>query len=129
MPVSCLITARNMKCGPTVFSTCLVVVAFIVNVLKIFTEVGAVGSKYRVLKSECSAQWSFYIFLTFTYSFLSGGSPYLSLDSNTGAIKLTSNINGITEDTTLDLTAVAQDHGEPRLKATGESSSSSRDAL
>ncbi|XP_075905067.1 protocadherin Fat 4-like isoform X2 [Nelusetta ayraudi] len=53
-----------------------------------------------------------------TYSFLEGGSPYLSLNSTTGVITLTSNVTDVTESTVLKLTAMAQDHGEPPLNAT-----------
>lgn len=46
----------------------------------------------------------------------------MSLDSNTGSITLTSEVTGVTEHTQLELTAMAQDHGEPPLNAKGESS-------
>ncbi|KAM8771994.1 cadherin-23-like isoform 2-T2 [Acanthopagrus schlegelii] len=53
-----------------------------------------------------------------TYSFSSGSSPYLALDSTTGAVTLTSDLADIKEDTTLVLTATAEDHGEPPLSST-----------
>ncbi|KAM3624462.1 uncharacterized protein V6R79_023812 [Siganus canaliculatus] len=53
-----------------------------------------------------------------TYSFSAGNSPHLALDSVTGAVTLTSDLAGITEDTTLELTAMAVDHGLPPLSST-----------
>nr|XP_008302668.1 PREDICTED: protocadherin Fat 4-like [Stegastes partitus] len=53
-----------------------------------------------------------------TYSFSEGSSPYLALDSKTGAVTLTSDLADLTEDTTLVLTAMAEDHGQPPLSAT-----------
>lgn len=50
----------------------------------------------------------------------------MNLDSTTGAITLTSTVTGVTEDTVLELTAMAQDHGEPPLNATGQSGGSRR---
>lgn len=52
---------------------------------------------------------------------MAGGSPYLSMDSTTEANMLTPNVSDATEDTVLDLTVAAQDHGEPSLNAIGES--------
>ncbi|XP_061078971.1 protocadherin Fat 4-like [Conger conger] len=52
-----------------------------------------------------------------TYSF-SAGWPLLSLDSKTGDITLTSDLSGVTEDTVLEVTAVAQDQGEPQRTST-----------
>lgn len=53
----------------------------------------------------------------------------MSLNSNTGAITLTSHVSDVMEDITLDLTAVARDHGKPSLNTTGESGGSSRDTV
>ncbi|XP_036950739.1 cadherin-23-like isoform X6 [Acanthopagrus latus] len=53
-----------------------------------------------------------------TYSFSAGSSPYLALDSTTGAVTLTSDLADVKEDTTLVLTATAEDHGEPPLSST-----------
>ncbi|CAJ1052822.1 cadherin-23-like [Xyrichtys novacula] len=52
------------------------------------------------------------------YSFSAGSSPYLALNSETGAVTLTSDLADITEDTTLVLTALAEDHGQPPLNST-----------
>ncbi|XP_037327747.2 protocadherin Fat 4 [Pungitius pungitius] len=52
------------------------------------------------------------------YSFSAGSSPYLALNSETGAVTLTSDLADVTEDTTLELTAVAEDHGRPPLNST-----------
>ncbi|KAM8880447.1 protein dachsous isoform 2-T2 [Spinachia spinachia] len=52
------------------------------------------------------------------YSFSAGSSPYLALDSETGAVTLTSNLTDVTEDATLVLTAMAKDHGRPPLNST-----------
>ncbi|XP_017289255.1 cadherin-23 [Kryptolebias marmoratus] len=52
------------------------------------------------------------------YSFSAGNSPYLALNSETGAVTLTSDLANVTEDTTLVLTAVATDHGSPPLNST-----------
>ncbi|XP_034400280.1 protocadherin Fat 4 [Cyclopterus lumpus] len=52
------------------------------------------------------------------YSFCEGGSPYLALNSETGAVTLTSDLAEVTEDTTLVLTAMARDHGRPPLNST-----------
>ncbi|XP_030282168.1 cadherin-23-like [Sparus aurata] len=53
-----------------------------------------------------------------TYSFTARNSPYLALDSTTGAVTLTSDLADVKEDTTLVLTAMAEDHGEPPLSST-----------
>ncbi|XP_067355538.1 protocadherin Fat 4 isoform X4 [Channa argus] len=53
-----------------------------------------------------------------TYSFSSGNSPYLDLNSESGAVTLTSDLADLTEDTTLELTAMAKDHGRPPLNST-----------
>ncbi|TKS68735.1 Protocadherin Fat 4 FAT tumor suppressor -like protein 4 [Collichthys lucidus] len=53
-----------------------------------------------------------------TYSFSTGSSPYLALNSETGAVNLTSDLADVTEDTTLVLTAMAKDHGTPPLNST-----------
>ncbi|XP_068451779.1 cadherin-23-like isoform X2 [Clinocottus analis] len=52
------------------------------------------------------------------YSFSGGSSPYLALNSETGAVTLTSDLDDLTEDITVVLTAVAQDHGLPPLSST-----------
>lgn len=43
----------------------------------------------------------------------------MALDSETGAVTLTSDLSDVKEDTTLELTATAKDHGEPPLSSTG----------
>ncbi|CAN9493180.1 unnamed protein product [Ophioblennius macclurei] len=53
-----------------------------------------------------------------TYSFSAGSSPYLALNNETGAVTLTSNLSDISKDTTLQLTAMAKDHGIPPLNST-----------
>ncbi|XP_028265862.1 protocadherin Fat 4-like [Parambassis ranga] len=53
-----------------------------------------------------------------TYSFSEGSSPYLALNSESGEVTLTSDLSDITEDTTLQLTAMAKDHGQPPLNST-----------
>ncbi|XP_041840144.1 protocadherin Fat 4 [Melanotaenia boesemani] len=53
-----------------------------------------------------------------TYSFSAGNSPYLALNSETGAVTLTSAVADITENTMLALTAMATDHGHPPLNST-----------
>ncbi|XP_074485330.1 protocadherin Fat 4 isoform X2 [Sebastes fasciatus] len=53
-----------------------------------------------------------------TYSFCEGNSPYLALNSETGAVTLTFDLANVTEDTTLVLTAMAKDHGRPPLNST-----------
>ncbi|RVE76560.1 hypothetical protein OJAV_G00009860 [Oryzias javanicus] len=53
-----------------------------------------------------------------TYSFSEGSSKYLALNSETGEVTLTSEITALTEDTTVELTAMATDHGEPPLNST-----------
>lgn len=45
----------------------------------------------------------------------------MAIDSETGAVTLTSDLADVTEDTTLDLTVLAEDHGQPPLNSTGES--------
>nr|XP_046231679.1 protein dachsous isoform X5 [Scatophagus argus] len=55
-----------------------------------------------------------------TYSFSAGSSPYLALNSETGAVTLTSDLADVTEDTTLLLTAMAKDHGQPPLNSTAQ---------
>lgn len=45
----------------------------------------------------------------------------MALNSDTGAVTLTSDLADLTDDITLVLTAMAQDHGEPRLNSTGPS--------
>lgn len=45
----------------------------------------------------------------------------MALNSETGAVTLTSDLASITEDTTLELTVMAEDHGRPPLNSTGES--------
>ncbi|XP_072240019.1 cadherin EGF LAG seven-pass G-type receptor 2 [Leuresthes tenuis] len=55
-----------------------------------------------------------------SYSFSTGNSPYLALNSETGAVTLTSDSADLTEDTTLVLTAMATDHGHPPLNSTGQ---------
>lgn len=46
-------------------------------------------------------------------------SPYLALNSSTGALSLTSDLAAITEDTDVIMTVMAEDHGVPPLSATG----------
>ncbi|XP_020495271.2 protocadherin Fat 4 [Labrus bergylta] len=53
-----------------------------------------------------------------TYSFSAGSSPYLALNSDTGAVTLTSDLADVTEDTSLVLTSMAEDHGQPPLNST-----------
>ncbi|CAK6984226.1 protocadherin Fat 4-like, partial [Scomber scombrus] len=53
-----------------------------------------------------------------TYSFYAGISPYLALNSETGEVSLTSDLANVTEDTTLHLTAMAKDNGQPPLHST-----------
>ncbi|KAK2817525.1 hypothetical protein Q5P01_025716 [Channa striata] len=53
-----------------------------------------------------------------TYSFSAGSSPYLDLNSESGAVSLASDLADLTEDTTLELTAMAEDHGRPPLNST-----------
>lgn len=43
----------------------------------------------------------------------------MALNNETGAVTLTSDLAEVTEDTTLNLMAVAEDHGRPPLNATG----------
>lgn len=50
-----------------------------------------------------------------TYSFSTGHSPYLAIDSKTGEVTLTADV---TEETTIHTTAVATDHGTPPLNTT-----------
>ncbi|KAL3066367.1 hypothetical protein OYC64_016342 [Pagothenia borchgrevinki] len=54
------------------------------------------------------------------YSFSEGSSPYLALNSETGAVTLTSDLADVTEDTTLVLTAMATDQGRPPLNSTAD---------
>ncbi|CAL8333307.1 unnamed protein product [Merluccius merluccius] len=53
-----------------------------------------------------------------TYSFSAGGHPYLSINSETGALTLASDLANVTKDTTITLTAMAQDQGQPPLNST-----------
>ncbi|KAM3622826.1 uncharacterized protein V6R79_003596 [Siganus canaliculatus] len=53
-----------------------------------------------------------------TYSFPAGLPTYLALNNETGAVTLTSDLVDITEDTTQNLTAMAEDHGQPPLSST-----------
>ncbi|XP_045903065.1 protocadherin Fat 4-like isoform X1 [Micropterus dolomieu] len=53
-----------------------------------------------------------------TYSFSAGSSPYLAVNSETGAVTLTSDLADVTEDTVLVQTAIAEDHGQPPLNST-----------
>ncbi|XP_051801959.1 cadherin EGF LAG seven-pass G-type receptor 1-like [Acanthochromis polyacanthus] len=53
-----------------------------------------------------------------TYSFSAGNSPYLALNSETGEVMLTSDLADVTEDTAVELTAMAKDHGQPPLDST-----------
>lgn len=48
----------------------------------------------------------------------------MALDSETGAVNLTSEFKNVTENTVLELTAVAEDHGRPPHSSTGESDGS-----
>ncbi|XP_034044704.1 protocadherin Fat 4-like isoform X2 [Thalassophryne amazonica] len=54
------------------------------------------------------------------YSFIAGNTPYLALDAETGAVTLTSNFTEVTKDTTLVLTAMAEDGGQPPLNSTAQ---------
>ncbi|KAF3852693.1 hypothetical protein F7725_006048 [Dissostichus mawsoni] len=54
------------------------------------------------------------------YSFSEGSSPYLALNSETGAVTLTSDLADVTEDTTLVLKAMATDQGRPPLNSTAD---------
>lgn len=47
----------------------------------------------------------------------------MALNSNTGNVTLTSEFADLTEDTTVMLTAMATDHGQPPLSSTGQSHS------
>ncbi|XP_030207359.1 protocadherin Fat 4 isoform X1 [Gadus morhua] len=53
-----------------------------------------------------------------TYSFSAGGHPFLSINSETGAVVLTSDLASVTKDTTITLTAIARDQGQPPLSST-----------
>ncbi|XP_031732532.1 fat-like cadherin-related tumor suppressor homolog [Anarrhichthys ocellatus] len=53
-----------------------------------------------------------------TYSYSAGSPRYLALNSETGALTLTSDLTDLTQDTTMVLTARAQDHGQPPLNST-----------
>ncbi|XP_028253159.1 protocadherin-1-like [Parambassis ranga] len=55
-----------------------------------------------------------------TYSFSEGNSPYLALNSESGEVTLTSDLSDITEDTTLQLTAMAKDHTHPDVGEEGQ---------
>lgn len=44
----------------------------------------------------------------------------MALNSESGEVTLTSDLSDITEDTTLQLTAMAKDHGQPPLNSTGQ---------
>lgn len=52
-------------------------------------------------------------------SFCAGGSSYVAVNAETGAVTLTSDLANVTEDTTLKLVAMAEDRGRPPLNATG----------
>ncbi|KAK1886066.1 Protocadherin Fat 4 [Dissostichus eleginoides] len=54
------------------------------------------------------------------YSFSEGSSPYLALNSETGAVTLTSNLAAVKEDTMLVLKAMATDQGRPPLNSTAD---------
>uniref|UniRef100_A0A4W5QPM1 Cadherin domain-containing protein n=1 Tax=Hucho hucho TaxID=62062 RepID=A0A4W5QPM1_9TELE len=53
-----------------------------------------------------------------TYSFSSGASPYLALNGSTGEVTVASDLSDVTEDTPLELTAMAKDSGLPPLNST-----------
>ncbi|CAL8329316.1 unnamed protein product [Lota lota] len=53
-----------------------------------------------------------------TYSFSAGGHPFLSMNSETGAVTLASDLASVTKDTTITLMAMAKDHGLPPLNST-----------
>ncbi|XP_011481165.1 protocadherin Fat 4 isoform X2 [Oryzias latipes] len=53
-----------------------------------------------------------------TYSFSKGSSKYLALNGESGEVTLTSEVSALTEDTVVELTAMATDHGEPPLNST-----------
>ena len=55
-------------------------------------------------------------------SFSAGGHPFVSINSETGAVVLTSDLASVTKDTTLTLMALARDQGQPPLNSTGQSS-------
>lgn len=52
-------------------------------------------------------------------SFSKGSSKYLALNGESGEVTLTSEVSALTEDTVVELTAMATDHGEPPLNSTG----------
>ncbi|XP_071246881.1 protocadherin gamma-C4 [Salvelinus alpinus] len=54
-----------------------------------------------------------------TYSFSSGASPRLALNGSTGEATVASDLSDVTEDTPLELTAMAKDSGLPPLNSTG----------
>ncbi|XP_062304623.1 protocadherin Fat 1-like isoform X2 [Osmerus eperlanus] len=53
-----------------------------------------------------------------TYSFSAGNFTYLSLNDKTGVVTIASDLADVTEDTALDFTVMAQDHGLPPLNST-----------
>uniref|UniRef100_A0A4W5MPG5 Cadherin domain-containing protein n=2 Tax=Hucho hucho TaxID=62062 RepID=A0A4W5MPG5_9TELE len=53
-----------------------------------------------------------------TYSFSSGASPHLALNGSTGEVTVASDLSDVTEDTLLELTAMAKDSGLPPLNST-----------
>eukprot|EP00063_Salmo_salar_P053106 XP_014027941.1 PREDICTED: protocadherin Fat 4-like [Salmo salar] len=53
-----------------------------------------------------------------TYSFSSGASPRLALNGSTGEVTVASDLSDVTEDTPLELTAMAKDSGLPPLNST-----------
>ncbi|XP_062304860.1 cadherin EGF LAG seven-pass G-type receptor fmi-1 [Osmerus eperlanus] len=53
-----------------------------------------------------------------TYSFSAGNFTYLSLNNKTGVVTIASDLADVTEDTALDFTVMAQDHGLPPLNST-----------
>lgn len=56
-------------------------------------------------------------------SFSSGASPRLALNGSTGEVTVASDLSDVTEDTLLELTAMAKDSGLPPLNSTGQGSS------
>lgn len=76
---------------------------------------------YRSALEPCS-DWSFQLNtapLLLSSSFSAGNSPYVAVNGETGAVTLTSDLADVTEDTTLSLVAMAEDHGRPPLNSTG----------
>ncbi|XP_067115898.1 protocadherin Fat 4-like [Osmerus mordax] len=53
-----------------------------------------------------------------TYSFSAGNFTHLSLNDKTGVVTIASDLADVTEDTALDFTVMAQDHGLPPLNST-----------